>query len=320
LNEALDALAHVGDDIVDQVNGALHDWQQQEEETNQDPAEDREIGQQRKKGRGDEEDGDELDAGDVEIVRIASDECANAIGDGGMEVDARGELRESLVDKIVTHMTDAALHTRISEGEARAFAGEVESDLRYLDLGAVGVASNVSHLRPVAFAGFKLGGGVGSGGILVEAIQSDAGVIVPPNDFMPALRALCDKYDLYLIDDEVKAGMGRTGKLWACQLTGTDPDVMIVGKGVASGQSMSATVAPAEVLDILAAGHAFTTAGAPVACAAAIATLDVLRDEKLAEKGFKGDGAALRKDIEAVISVDPEYLNGSFAAMDETSA
>ena len=122
-----------------------------------------------------------------------------------------------------------------------------------------------------------------TGGILVEAIQSDAGVIVPPNDFMPALRALCDKYDLYLIDDEVKAGMGRTGKLWACQLTGTDPDVMIVGKGVASGQSMSATVAPAEVLDILAAGHAFTTAGAPVACAAAIATLDVLRDEKLAE-------------------------------------
>jgi 4-aminobutyrate aminotransferase len=120
-------------------------------------------------------------------------------------------------------------------------------------------------------------------GILVEAIQSDAGVIVPPADFMPSLRALCDKYDLFLIDDEVKAGMGRTGKFWACQLTGTDPDVMIIGKGVASGQSMSATVAPAEILDILAAGHAFTTAGAPVACAAAIATLDVVRDEKLAE-------------------------------------
>ena len=61
-------------------------------------------------------------------------------------------------------------------------------------------------------------------GILVEAIQSDAGVIVPPPDFMPALRALCDKYDLFLVVDEVKVGMGRTGKLWACQLTGTDPD------------------------------------------------------------------------------------------------
>jgi len=120
-------------------------------------------------------------------------------------------------------------------------------------------------------------------GILVESIQSDAGVIVPPPDFMPALRALCDKYDLMLIDDEVKVGMGRAGRMWACQLTDTDPDIMIIGKGVASGMSMSATVAPAEILDVLAAGHAFTTAGAPVACAAAIATLDVVRDEKLAD-------------------------------------
>ena len=120
-------------------------------------------------------------------------------------------------------------------------------------------------------------------GILVESIQSDAGVIVPPADFMPALRALCDKYDFYLVDDEVKVGMGRTGKLWACQLTDTIPDVMIIGKGVASGQSMSATVAPAEILDVAVAGHAFTTAGTPTACAAAIATFDVVRDEHLAE-------------------------------------
>jgi 4-aminobutyrate aminotransferase len=119
-------------------------------------------------------------------------------------------------------------------------------------------------------------------GILVEAIQSDAGVLVPPPDFMPALRALCDKYDMYLVVDEVKIGMGRTGKLWGCQLTNTDPDVMIIGKSVASGQSMSATVAPAEILDAVVAGHAFTTAGAPAACAAAIATLDVVRDENLA--------------------------------------
>ena len=127
-------------------------------------------------------------------------------------------------------------------------------------------------------------------GILVEAIQSDGGVIVPPADFMPALRALCDKYDMFLIDDEVKVGMGRSGRLWACQLTGTAPDIMVIGKGVASGQSMSATVAPAEILDVLAAGHAFTTAGAPVACAAAIATLDVVRDEKLAENaGAQGE-------------------------------
>ncbi len=119
-------------------------------------------------------------------------------------------------------------------------------------------------------------------GILVEAIQSDAGVIVPPDDFMPALRALCDKYDLFLVDDEVKIGMGRTGKLWGCQLTDTDPDVMIIGKGIASGISMSATVGPAELLDAVVAGHAFTTAGSPVACAAALATFDAVQDENLA--------------------------------------
>jgi len=78
-------------------------------------------------------------------------------------------------------------------------------------------------------------------------------------------------------------GMGRSGKMWACQLTDTTPDVMIIGKGVASGQSMSCTVAPAEILDVAVAGHAFTTAGAPTACAAAIATLDVVRDERLAD-------------------------------------
>ena len=127
-------------------------------------------------------------------------------------------------------------------------------------------------------------------GILVEAIQSDAGVIVPPADFMPALRALCDKYDLFLVDDEVKVGMGRSGKMWACQLTGTDPDVMIIGKGIASGLSMSATVAPGEVLDVLTAGHAFTTAGSPVACAAAMATLEVVLEERLADNaGAQGE-------------------------------
>jgi 4-aminobutyrate aminotransferase len=120
-------------------------------------------------------------------------------------------------------------------------------------------------------------------GILVESIQSDAGVIVPPPDFMPALRKLCDKYEIFLVDDEVKVGMGRSGKMWACQLTDTNPDVMVIGKGIASGLSMSAVVAPDEILDVLAAGHAFTTAGSPLACAAAIATLDAVRDEKLAD-------------------------------------
>jgi 4-aminobutyrate aminotransferase len=120
-------------------------------------------------------------------------------------------------------------------------------------------------------------------GILVEPIQSDAGVIVPPDDFLPALRGLCDRYGLYLIDDEVKIGVGRTGKMWGCDLTGTVPDILIAGKGVASGQPLSAIVAPPEVLDAVPAGHAFTTAGAPVPCAAAVATIDTVQEERLAD-------------------------------------
>jgi 4-aminobutyrate aminotransferase len=119
-------------------------------------------------------------------------------------------------------------------------------------------------------------------GVLVESIQSDAGVIVPPDDFLPALRDLCDRHGLYLIDDEVKIGMGRTGKMWGCELTGTVPDILITGKGVASGQPLSAIVAPPEVLDAVPAGHAFTTAGAPVPCAAAVATIDAVQHEGLA--------------------------------------
>lgn len=120
-------------------------------------------------------------------------------------------------------------------------------------------------------------------GVLVEAIQSDAGVIVPPDDFLPALRDMCDRHGFCLIDDEVKIGVGRTGKMWGCELTGTVPDILIAGKGIASGLPLSAIVAPPEVLDAVPAGHAFTTAGAPVPCVAAIATIDAVQKEGLAE-------------------------------------
>lgn len=120
-------------------------------------------------------------------------------------------------------------------------------------------------------------------GILVEPIQSDAGVIVPPDDFLPALRALCDTYGMYLIVDEVKVGVGRTGKMWGCELTDTVPDILVAGKGIASGLPLSVIVAPPEILDAVPAGHAFTTAGAPVPCAAAIATLEAVQEDHLAD-------------------------------------
>jgi len=136
-------------------------------------------------------------------------------------------------------------------------------------------------------------------GILVEPVQSDGGVVVPPDDFLPALRTLCDKHGLHLIVDEVKVGVGRTGRPWGCQVTNTTPDVLITGKALGSGVPISAVVAPAEVLDAMPAGHAFTTAGAPIPCAAAAATLQVLVEDGLADRAA-ATGSFLLQELRAM--------------------
>jgi len=118
--------------------------------------------------------------------------------------------------------------------------------------------------------------------IIVEPLQSDSGVIVPPDSFLPALERLCRKYDVLLIDDEVKIGCGRTGKMWGCELTGTTPDILVAGKSLGGGLPISAVIGPAEVLDALPGGHVFTLSGNPVSCAAALANLDVIEQEGLA--------------------------------------
>lgn len=141
-------------------------------------------------------------------------------------------------------------------------------------------------------------------GILVEPIESDAGVIVPPDDFLPALRALCDKYGFALIVDEVKTGVGRSGKMWACELTNTVPDIMVVGKGIASGLPLSAIVAPPDVLDSVIGGHAFTTAGAPIPCAAGGATIDVVQSEGLAQNAA-AQGAYVLEQLQAMARSHP---------------
>jgi 4-aminobutyrate aminotransferase len=117
--------------------------------------------------------------------------------------------------------------------------------------------------------------------IIVEPLQSDGGVIVPPDSFLPGLERLCRAYDLLLIDDEVKVGCGRTGATWACATTGTTPDILVVGKSLGGGLPISAVIGPAAVLDASPGGHIFTLAGNPVCCAAALATLEVITHEDL---------------------------------------
>jgi 4-aminobutyrate aminotransferase len=119
-------------------------------------------------------------------------------------------------------------------------------------------------------------------GVIVEALQSDGGVIVPPDSFLPGLQELCRKYDLLLIDDEVKIGLGRTGAMWGCDLSGVTPDILVTGKSLGAGLPISAAIGPAEIFDAVPGSHIFTVAGAPVCVAAALANLDVIDRERLA--------------------------------------
>ena len=118
-------------------------------------------------------------------------------------------------------------------------------------------------------------------GVLVETIQGEGGYLVPAPGFFPALRALCDRHDILLIVDEVQSGMGRTGKWWAIEQFGVEPDIVCVGKGVASGIPLGAIIARKSIATWPLGSHGNTYGGNPIACAAALATLDLIQEEFL---------------------------------------
>ena len=120
--------------------------------------------------------------------------------------------------------------------------------------------------------------------MLVEPVQGEGGYVVPPARFLQALREICDQHGILLILDEVQTGFGRTGQMFAAQTFGVQPDIMAIAKGIANGFPLGATVASRELMSQWTAGsHGTTYGGNPVACAAALATLDVIRDENLLE-------------------------------------
>ncbi len=116
-------------------------------------------------------------------------------------------------------------------------------------------------------------------GILVESIQGEGGYIVPPPGFFPALRKLCDKYNILLIADEVQSGMGRTGKWWAIEHFEVEPDIITSAKGIASGMPLGACVARQSVMTWPRGSHGNTFGGNPLSCAAALATIDLLENQ-----------------------------------------
>ncbi|MFO8037213.1 MAG: acetyl ornithine aminotransferase family protein [Anaerolineales bacterium] len=115
-------------------------------------------------------------------------------------------------------------------------------------------------------------------GIMVEPIQGEGGYIVPAQGFFPALRELCDRHQILLIVDEVQSGMGRTGKMWAVENFGVEPDIVCAAKGIASGMPLGAMIARESVMTWPKGAHGNTYGGNPVAAAAGLATIRLIEN------------------------------------------
>ena len=115
--------------------------------------------------------------------------------------------------------------------------------------------------------------------IFVEPIQGEGGYVVAPTIFMQELRRICDRHGILLVADEVQSGAGRTGKWWAIEHTGVEPDMVCIAKGIASGMPLGIMMAKADIMDWVPGSHASTFGGNPVSIAAALATMDVLERE-----------------------------------------
>jgi 4-aminobutyrate aminotransferase len=114
--------------------------------------------------------------------------------------------------------------------------------------------------------------------IFVEPIQGEGGYLVPPPEYLPMLRELCRKHGILLVLDEIQSGFGRTGKMFACEHWGIEPDILCAAKGIASGMPLGAMIARDEVSTWARGTHGSTFGGNPVACAAALATISLLEE------------------------------------------
>ena len=126
-------------------------------------------------------------------------------------------------------------------------------------------------------------------GIFIEPIQGEGGYLPAPADFLQGLQRICRKYGILLVADEVQSGMGRTGKWWASDHAGIEPDIICTAKGIASGMPLSAIIARADVMNWVPGAHASTFGGNPVCIAASIATLGLLENQYMANAARIGD-------------------------------
>lgn len=126
-------------------------------------------------------------------------------------------------------------------------------------------------------------------GVFVEPILGEGGYIVPAPGFFPALRRMCDRHGILLIADEIQSGVGRTGKWWAIQHFGVEPDIVTSAKGIASGLPLGAVIARKSLMTWEPGSHGSTFGGNPVSCAAALATLRLIENEYLQNAAIMGE-------------------------------
>jgi 4-aminobutyrate aminotransferase len=128
--------------------------------------------------------------------------------------------------------------------------------------------------------------------IIVEPIQGEGGYVVPEDGFLQGLREICTRHGILLVADEIQSGAGRTGRMWAVDHWGVKPDILLTAKGIASGMPLGALVARASILEAWGPGaHGSTYGGNPVACAAALATIDLLEGGLVENAAARGDQA-----------------------------
>jgi 4-aminobutyrate aminotransferase/(S)-3-amino-2-methylpropionate transaminase len=136
--------------------------------------------------------------------------------------------------------------------------------------------------------------------IVIEPVQGEGGFIQAPDELLAALRALCDRHGILLIVDEVQTGFARTGKMFGIEHSGIKPDIMTVAKSLAGGFPLSGVIGRAEIMDAAdPGGLGGTYAGSPLACAAALAVLDVIEEERLVERA-NAIGATMTARLEAI--------------------
>ena len=124
--------------------------------------------------------------------------------------------------------------------------------------------------------------------VILEPIQGESGIIVAPDGFLQEVRKFCDEKGIVLIFDEIQAGLGRTGRLWACDHWNTTPDILCLAKGIAGGVPMGATLARPDILASISKGeHSSTFGGNPISCAAGIAALKSITEDGLIENSEK---------------------------------